>query len=104
MLIARLQIYSRMGMLPFMYIYSSDSKREEMRKAINLTFKKASYINIQAPSECVENYLYGMSFEKYCVQRLRKTFASMELDQNVILNAIKNHSGTVRNRKSRPVD
>lgn len=87
MSISRSQIFSRMNYLPFMYIYASDAKREEIRKYINLSFKKASYISVHAPTEWIENYLYGMDFHSYCRKRLDKTFNSMEVDKNPTLDA-----------------
>ena len=85
-----------MGYLPFMYIYASDTKREEMRKCINLTFKKASYLSVRAHTEWVEKYLYGMDFHEYCRKRLSKTFKSMETDRNPILQAARQARGNWR--------
>lgn len=96
MFISCKQIFSRMHYLPFMYVYASDTKREELRKSINLTFKKASYLSIRAPTEWIENYLYGMDFHSYCKKRLSKVFCSMEKDGNPILQGARQARGIWR--------
>ena len=94
--ISRLQMYSRLGLLPFMYIYASDAKRQELRKAINLNFKKGSYLSMRTPTEMVERYLYGMDFESYCQLRMSRLFEKMEKDESDLLNDVKIARGAYR--------
>ena len=96
MFISRLQIYSRLGLLPFMYIYASDTKKEELRKNININFKKASYLSLRTPTEMVERYLYGCSFHDYCHIRIARLFKKMEIDESEILKDIKFARGMYR--------
>ena len=99
MFIAREQILSCLGLLPFMYVYASDKKREELAKSITSSFKKASYLSVRAPTEEVHKYLFHaviMSFHDYCKLRIQRVFNKMEIDKNPILDAVKVMRGKYR--------
>ena len=57
--IARLQIHSVLGTLPFIYAYATKTNFEKFRKKIILIFKKATFLSLRTPTEFIENYLFG---------------------------------------------
>jgi hypothetical protein len=65
MQISRLQVHSAIFNFLFIVIYASPAPLENFRKRINIAFKKSSELPMTTPSNFVENYLYGMSFNDY---------------------------------------
>ena len=51
---------------------------------------------MRTPTEMIEDYLYGMSFDDYCLLRTRRVFMKMEDDDNPILRDVKEVRGKYR--------
>ena len=101
MQISRLQVHSAIFNFLFIVIYASPKPLEDFRKRINITFKKSSQLPMTTPSNFVENYLYGMSFQDYCTLRIHRFCTKQIAYGNSIFDdiEIRGNAGTSRNSR-----
>jgi hypothetical protein len=83
--IAKWQVLSVLWPITFLNTYLVSSGVAKIRKAINVTFKSASFLSMRTPTIEVENFLYGMSFEEYLDYRfLRVSDRFLKFGSNIL--------------------
>ena len=101
MQISRLQVHSAIFNFLFIVIYASPAPLENFRKRINIAFKKSAELSMTTPSNFVENYLYGMSFDDYSILRINRFCIKQIAYGNSIFDDIelRGNAGTSRNSR-----
>ena len=99
----KLLIHSKLSNFLFIVTHSIKSRIEEVRKVINQSFRKCTYLPLCTPSEHVENYLYGMSFYDYVNLRILKFCENLKKSQPAFLSNIKLVRGKYRTIQNKPI-
>ena len=71
-LTAKLLIHAQLGNLLFIIVHAAPCKKEQFRKDVIQSFRKAAFLRMSTPTVDCEGFLFGMSFEDYCNMRTIK--------------------------------
>ena len=70
--LAKLVTHAKLGNFVFIVTHAIQTKLEFFRKTICQTFKKSAYLPISCPTDDVESFIFGMSFNDYMNNRIVK--------------------------------
>jgi len=87
-LTAKLLIHAQLGNLLFIVVHAAPCKKEQFRKDVVQSFRKAAFLRMSTPTVDCEGFLFGMSFTDYCNTRIVKFITTQSSRDPSFLNNI----------------